>query len=205
VHIDPELYPWLSAGAIAWGLLDCFFGYQIFKVTLTVLGGFLGALAGHAAAVALHLGTGGEIAGMVIGALLGGGLSFLLYIVAVFLAGFGFGYTLGVLLLANFNQMVAWLTGCVLGLVGGYAAVKLQRVVLVLATALLGAFRALLAMMFFTHQIDWLFYFQYPHQIPALIDRHTWLLPSILVLASGGAIAQFGLQANQAAKKEKKD
>jgi hypothetical protein len=204
VHIDAELYPWLSAGAIAWGLLDCFLGYQIFKVTLTVFGGFLGGLAGHAAAVAMQLGPGGDIGGMVIGALLGGGLAFLLYLVAVFLAGFGFGYTLGVLLLANFNQMVAWLTGCVLGIVGGYAAVKLQRVVLVLATALLGAFRALLAMMYFTHKIDWLYYYQHPYQIPALIDGYAWLFPSILVLASAGAIAQFGLQF-KSAKKEKKD
>ncbi len=203
VHPSAELYPWISAGAIAWGLLDCFFGYRIFKITLTVLGGVIGVVFGQAAGAALGLGHAGEIGGMLIGGLAGAGLAFLLYIAAVFLAGFLFGATLGILLLANFHQMVALLSGCVMGLVGGFLAVKLQRVLLILSTALLGSFRALVALSYFTQKLDWVFYYQQPQQIPALIDSHGWMLPAILALAAVGIIVQFGLGGGAEKKKAK--
>jgi len=38
VQFDPELYPWFSVAAIAWGVLDCFFGYKVFKITLALVG-----------------------------------------------------------------------------------------------------------------------------------------------------------------------
>lgn len=189
--INADLLPWLSAAVLAWGLLDCFFGYRVFKATLAVLGGCAGAVFGQAAGAALDLGVGGEIGGLIAGALLGAGLTFLLYFVAVFLAGFGFGATVAMLLLAQVNHMVAWLTGCVLGIIGGVAAVKLQRIVLILATALLGAFRALVASLFFIEKLDWLFYTQQPQQIPALIETHAWLMPAVLVLAAIGTVAQL--------------
>ncbi|MFI5357485.1 MAG: hypothetical protein ACHQ4G_09135 [Opitutales bacterium] len=88
--------------------------------------------------------------------------------------------------------MVAILTGCVLGVIGGIAAVKLQKSVLILATALLGAFWALVAAQFFTQHLDWWFYFRLPQQIPALINGNPWLLPAVLLLAAIGAVAQFG-------------
>jgi hypothetical protein len=204
VHPDPDLYPWLTVAAIAWGILDCFFGYRVFKVTITILGALIGAGLGQLAGTSLGFGTPGAIGGLIIGALLGGGVAFLLYIAAVFLAGFGFGATLGMLLLANYNQMVALLTGGILGVVGGFVAVKLQKVLLILATALLGAFRTLAAVMYFTHRIDWLYYFQQPQQIPALIDSNNWLLPAVLTLAAVGAFVQFGLGGTSGGKKKDK-
>jgi hypothetical protein len=191
VQLD-EIYPWLTVGAMAWGLLDCFFGYRIFKLTLAVLGAFSGAIFGQAAGAALSLGPAGEIGGLVAGALLGGLLAYLLYLAAVFLAGFGFGATLGVLLLANYHHLVALLTAGVLGVIGGIAAVKIQKIVLVLATALLGSFRTIVALMYFTHRTDWLYYYRQPQQMPALIGSHAWLFPAVLALATLGAVAQFG-------------
>jgi hypothetical protein len=203
MHPSADLYPWISAGAIAWGVLDCFFGYRIFKITLAVLGGLIGVVFGQAAGAALGLGLAGEIGGLIVGGLLGAGLMFLLYIAAVFVAGFLFGATLGILLLANVHQMVALLSGCVLGLIGGFLAVKLQRVLLILSTALLGSFRALLALGYFTQQLDWLYYYQQPQQIPALIGSHAWMLPAILVLAAVGVLIQFGLGGAAEKKKAK--
>lgn len=203
VQPSAELYPWISAGAIAWGVLDCFFGYRIFKITLAVLGGLIGVVLGQAAGAALGAGTVGEISGLVLGGLLGAGLAFLLYIAAVFVAGFLFGATLGVLLLANFNHMVALLSSAVLGVIGGFLAVKLQRVLIMLSTALVGAFRAILALSYFTSRMDWLYYFQHPDQMPALIDNNAWMFPSILALAAVGAFAQLG-SGGTAAKKNAK-
>lgn len=190
---EPELYPWISVAALFWGLLDCFFGYRIFKVTVALVGAIAGALLGQMAAVAAGLGSAGELAGVFVGALVGAGLAFLLYLGAVFIAGFGLGATLAILLLSRLNHMVALLAACVVGVVGGVAALKLQKVVIVLATAVLGAFRALLALSFFTSQLDWIYYYRQPQQIPALIDNNPWMFPSILALAAVGAIAQFEL------------
>ncbi len=204
MHPSAELYPWISAGAIAWGLLDCFFGYRVFKVTLAILGGIIGAFFGHAAGLAMGLGSGGAIGGLIVGGLLGAGLAFLLYIAAVFVAGFGFGVTLGVLLLTHFNHMVALLTGCVLGVIGGFLAVKLQKVLIMLSTALLGSFRAVLAASYFSSQLDWAFYVQQPQQIPALIDNNTWMFPAIIALAAVGVIVQFELGGSSLQKKKPK-
>lgn len=204
MHFDQDLYPWISVAALVWGLLDCFFGYKIFKVTIAVLGAVLGALLGQLAAQAAGLGGGAELAGVFIGALLGAGLAFLLYIAAVFIAGFGFGATLAMLLLAHFNHSVALLASIVVGVIGGFVAVKLQKVLIVLATALLGSFRALLALTYFTSQIDWLFYFQQPQNFPALIDNNSWLFPAVLVLAAVGAIAQFEIGGGKGGGSRKK-
>ena len=198
-----ELYPWISAATIAWGVLDCFFGYKVFKVTLGLLGGLMGGVLGQMAGRALGLGPSGEIGGMIVGGLAGAGLAFLLYVAAVFVAGFGFGATLGVLLLANYNHNVALVSGCVLGVIGGFLAVRLQRILIMLSTALLGSFRAMLALTYFTGQIGWVYYVQKPQQIPALIEGNKWMFPSILALAMVGVIAQFELGAAAGKKKTK--
>src|SRR5262249_3535236 len=98
---------------------------------------------------------------------------------------------------------VALLTGLVLGIVGGFLAVKVQRVLIILSTALLGSFRAVLALLYFTHQIDWLFYFKQPEQMPALIDSHGWMFPAILALAAVGVIAQLELGGGKEPRKTK--
>lgn len=158
---------------------------------------------GQAAGAALGLGSGGMIGGVVVGGLLGAGLAFLLYVAAVFVAGFGFGATLGILLLTHFNHMVTLMSGCVIGIIGGFLAVKLQRVLIMLATALLGSFRAMLALSYFTSQIDWVYYFRQPQQIPALIDNNAWMFPAIVALAAVGVIAQFELGGSSLKKKAK--
>ena len=203
MQIDPDLYPWLSLACITWGVLDCFFGYKVFKVTLALFGALVGMGLAHALAQRFAVGQTVELISVIAGAMLGAGLAFLLYIAAVFVAGFGFGATLGVLLLANYHHMVAMLTGVVLGVIGGFLAVKVQRVLIILSTSLLGAFRAVLALMYFTSQIDWLFYFRQPDQMPALIDNNGWMLPSILVLAGVGVITQLGLGGGHEAKEKK--
>lgn len=182
-------------------MLDCFFGYRIFKITLAVLGGLSGVVLGQAAGTALGFGSAGEIGGLLLGGLLGAGLAYLLYIAAVFVAGFLFGATLGILLLANFNHLVALLSGGACGIIGGFLAVKLQRVLIMLSTALFGSFRAMLALSYFTSRMDWLYYFEHPDQIPVLVDNNAWMFPAILALAAVGTIAQFELGGSAAKKK----
>ncbi|AOS43755.1 hypothetical protein Verru16b_00810 [Lacunisphaera limnophila] len=196
-------YPWISAGAIAWGLLDVFFGYRVFKVTLAVVGGLIGLGGAHVLATFLAVTPGVATALLVVGAMLGAALAFLLYLAAVFVAGFGFGATLALLLLARQPPVVALVAGIVLGILGGFLAVKVQRILIVLSTSLLGSFRALLALTYFTAQIDWLFYVRQPEQLPALLDGHSWIMPATLALATVGAVAQLGLGGDKEPKKKK--
>jgi hypothetical protein len=203
--MNAELYVWISIGAIAWGLLDCFYGYRVFRITLGVVGGVFGVVFGQTAGVALGLGVGGQLVGMVVGGLLGAGVAFLLYTGAVFVAGFGFGSTLGILLLSHYNQTVALVSGVVLGIIGGFLAVSLQRVLIILATSLLGAFRATVAIGYFVSKLDWLYYYQNPQQIPVMIDANTWMFPLILGLTVVGVIAQFELGGSLAKKKNRGD
>lgn len=200
-----ELYPWISAGAIAWGLLDVFFGYRIFKLTLAVVGGLLGLGAGYTLAHALGATPGVETVLLVLGAMVGALVAFLLYLAAVFVAGFGFGATLGLLLLSSQQQVVSLVVGLILGIIGGFLAVKIQRVLIVLSTALLGSFRAMLALTYFTGQIDWLFYCRQPDQLPALLDGSGWMLPAILVLAALGAFSQLAPGRDAKDKKGKEE
>lgn len=189
---------------MAWGLLDCFFGYRVFKATIAVLGAVIGAHLGWFAGAFMGFPLAGQIGVMVAGALLGGWLAFMLFLASVFVAGLFFGVTLGMLLFANYNPNLALIAGCGLGLVGGFVALKVQRILLILSTALQGAFRALLALMFFTERLDWAYYlFQRPQQIPALIDTNAWLLPATIVLAAAGVFTQFGSKENGPAKKDR--
>ncbi len=191
---------------MAWGLLDCFYGYRVFKVTVTIVGAVIGAYLGLLASVPLGLHGAWQIVGPVVGALLGGGLAFFMYLATVFIAGLFFGFGLGVLLFANYNHNLALIAGCGLGLVGGFVALKVQKILLILYTALLGAFRALLALMFFTERLDWAYYLsQKPQQIPALIDNNAWLLPATVALAAAGVFTQFGLESKGEGKKDRPD
>lgn len=188
-----EFYPWVSAGAIVWGVLDVFFGYRVFKITLAVVGGLIGLAASHGLAGFIGLEPGVTTALLVVGAMLGAALAFLLYLAAVFVAGFGFGATLALLLLSQQTQLVSLVAGLVFGIVGGFLAVKVQRILIVLSTSLLGSFRAILALTYFTARIDWLYYFRQPDQIAALLDGNGWMLPAILALAAVGVVVQLGL------------
>jgi hypothetical protein len=195
VRVDPELYPWLSAFFLIWGLLDCFFGYRIFRITIIFWGAVLGGFLGIAASGALESNPAAIWIGLGVGALVGGALAFFLYLVMVFLAGLSFGIMTGVVLLQEQAAWIAWGSGLALGLLCGWLALKLQRVALILITALAGALRAVVAAMYFTHQIDWNYYLtQHPEQLPALWDAHPWLAPVVIGVATLGALAQFGVE-----------
>lgn len=170
---------------------------------IVVWGAIFGAHLALLAGMAMGFPPAGLIGAVVTGALLGGWLAFMLYLAMVFVAGIFFGLTLGILLFANYNPNVALIAGCGLGLVGGFVALKLQKILLILSTALQGAFQSLLGLMFFTHDFDWLQWLQQPKQIPVLIEKNAWLLPATVVLAVAGVFAQFGTKDTGDAKKDR--
>lgn len=120
------------------GLLACFAGYRIFRVVLGIYGFILGAL--FASNV-----IGGEQSGaMMLAAAIGGGLvgALLLiaaYFVGVALIGAGLGAGAANLLGAALGREPHILVVVVLAVIGALAALRLQRYVIVVATAFGGA------------------------------------------------------------------
>ena len=120
------------------GLLACFAGYRIFRTVLGIYGFILGAL------LASNI-VGGEQSGaMMLAAAVGGGLvgALLLiaaYFVGVALIGAGIGAGAANLLWAGMGREPHILVVIVLAIVGALAALRLQRYVIVVATAFGGA------------------------------------------------------------------
>ncbi len=145
-QLPAEQLPMLFAVAAGVGLLYCFAGYRLFKFILG-LTGFL--LAGAVAAALVGWLSLGNLVAMggaaLIGGLCGAFALFFLYKTGVFFLGF-----LGTLVVA-YNMLGGrpepWAPWAVLGaaFVGGLLAIGLERIVMTLATAAIGAWITTLA------------------------------------------------------------
>jgi len=117
---------------IVFGLLNCFFGYKIFKFILFITGAFIGGAIGYAAGD-------GNLFAILIAALIGGGLSLLLYFVGVFLIGALFGAAITFVLFGGLGSAPPDILVIILAVAGGILAIIIQRVVIIIATGFSGA------------------------------------------------------------------
>ena len=130
----------IALASIGLGVVYCFFGYRIFRIILGILG-FIGG-ASVAAAVAFDI-FGREqvvliVAGLV-GGIIGAVLMVVLYFIGIFLLGAWLGSLLGVLLTGGGESTVATVIILVLAVIGGIVALMLQKLMIILSTALSGA------------------------------------------------------------------
>ncbi len=126
--------------SIAFGLLNCFFGYRLFKVLLGIYGFVLGAAGGFALAGSVTAGqTLWLLAGMVVGGLVGAAGMVLLYLLGVFVVGAVAGALLASLLGAALNVNLPPMVVLVVAIAVGGVALALQRTMIVLSTAFSGA------------------------------------------------------------------
>lgn len=125
---------------IGFGLVNCFFGYRLFKLMLALWGFLLGVIVGAIIANSLaEEQTSWLVVGVVVGGLLGAVLLRSLYMFGVFVVG---GIA-GALLANAGGGMLGVETPLVVivvfAIVGGIAVMILQRVAIILTTAILGA------------------------------------------------------------------
>ncbi|RJP67406.1 MAG: DUF4203 domain-containing protein [Candidatus Abyssobacteria bacterium SURF_17] len=138
---------WLVA-AFLLGLLNCFFGYRLFIITVALLGLALGATLGYQAGTWLGGGF-FPIALAVILGLIGLWASVSAYYAFIFVAG-AFAFALLAAFLAGLYEYQAHpLLLIVVGFVGGFIALWLQRVIIIGATAAQGALASVLAVFAF--------------------------------------------------------
>lgn len=130
-----------AAVLMAAGLLACFAGYRFFRLVLGVYGFIVGAL--FASSLVASSNTTGMIVAALVGGAIGAALLFAAYFVGVVIVGAGFGALLAQAVWSQAggdpHQLVVLLFA-VAGAVGAWLA---QRVVLIGATALGGAWTAL--------------------------------------------------------------
>jgi MFS family permease len=138
--------------AIIIGAVYCFFGYRIFKVTVSLIGGIiLGATAGMVAYQFTKGNTTTSAIAAAVGGLVGLIIAYKLYKVGVFLLGAMFGFTLGMFALsvAIGPQSAVWVclisAFCAVGI--GFLSLRWQRMLVVTATAFVGASWILLGAM----------------------------------------------------------
>ncbi len=181
-----------AAVLLGWGLLDCFFGYRIFRVAVALLGALvLGVFIGGLGAQVFGGGEAAYWIAFAFGALLGLVLSFAFYLIGVFLAGFSLGYALALALVPLTGPTATLLIGAVAGVACGLLALLLQRLLVSAATAFSGALRVALAAAFFFEGMDWQFYLRRPDQVPALMVGRWWITAIVLGLGLIGFFTQL--------------
>ena len=190
---------------IIWGLVDCFFGYRVFKVTVVLLGIVAGAVLGHQLCVDFFNITGdARWIGFAIGAVVGGVLAFGLYLVGVFILGFSIGFMFAPAFWPEGSELMLLLIGAGAGLVCGLIALFAQRLLISAGTAWSGAIRVVLGVAFFTEGLDWSFYAAYPQQVGVLLSERGWMLVVFLVLGAAGFLAQLAGAKGAKSKEGKK-
>jgi len=132
----------ISVLCIVFGVINCFWGYRIFKLLLSLWGFFTGCSLGIMVAENFQLLFPWNI---IIGVVLGIIAIFIvrmLFQAGMFLLGAVFGYTVAMAILYNWYtlpQIPVIIISC---LVGGIAAVILQKPILVVATSFAGSWLA---------------------------------------------------------------
>jgi hypothetical protein len=119
------------------GIVACFFGYRMFRLVLAIFGFILGALA--SSSVFGPSDTTWMVGAAIVGGLLGAGILFAAYFVAVALVGAGLGAVVAHVAFSASGSDPHFLAILFCAVAGAVASTYLQRYVVILATGFGGA------------------------------------------------------------------
>ena len=128
---------------LAGGLLACFAGYRLFRIVLAIYGFVLGALV--ASSIPGTSDPTMTVVWLVVGGLIGAAIFVLAYFVGVALVGAALGALIVHVGAAQIGTEPSALVVIVFAVCGAFGAMALQRHVIIVATALGGAWTAMLA------------------------------------------------------------
>jgi hypothetical protein len=123
--------------SIGFGLVDCFFGYRIFRLVLSIIGFIIGAAIGLALTAESAQLT--QILVAVVGGLIGAVLMNALYFLGVVIAGALLGALAANLLLAALGVEPNAIFLVIGAIIGGVVALVLNKLTIILSTAFSGA------------------------------------------------------------------
>lgn len=191
----------LAVAAIAYGAVNCLFGYRLFRVLLglwgAVIGGFVGWSMGAQAA-----GTNLALVAGLLGAVLGGVLLTLLYFLGVFVIGAMLGAMAAAAAMTLANQPPHPLVELAGAVVLGLAALKFQKLVIVLATAFGGAWAIVLGVAQLLQRFDMRLALASPRAMPLPDARAALVFATWLALGLVGATIQYTVTARPPAEED---
>lgn len=176
------------------GLLTCFLGYRLFRFVLAGFGLFFGAIGVVWMSSSTDLLV--LVGAVLVGALVGGLMFFAVYYVGVAIFGAGLGATFVYLLWIQRADDPHALLVILFAIIGAFAALLVQRYVLIVGTAFGGAWTSLVGGLALTGQEDAVMavsnlgaWFSYPLDI--VVARHEALLGGWLVVGLLGFVVQL--------------
>lgn len=127
--------------AIVAGVLLCFFGYRILKVSLGLMGFILGAYGGWQAGLAIfHGSTGTALVCALIGGIIGMLLCLLVFLLGVFCVGAAAGTAIAGAVLSGGGHQVPAIVLIALPIAFGIIALIAQKFMIAVSTAFSGAY-----------------------------------------------------------------
>ena len=166
-----KLFQLLHILIIVWGLADCFFGYRIFKLTLTMLGMVMGA------ALGVYLG----------GTLFDGGL-------IAMSSGFLLGFGVGVSFASHFMEPLAGSLLnilLVIGVLTGILSIFLVKVMIIVITAVTGAFRVVYGAGYLVGGYNLIDAITDPASLPTALAESDGLFWTMALTSAAGVLVQF--------------
>lgn len=123
------------------GILTCFWGYRILKLSLGVLGFFAGAYAGWELGLSLaHPSTGVALGFALIGGLIGAVLYVWLFFLGIFLLGATAGSIVAAAFFSGTGHQVQPIVFFVISIIFGVLALVAQKFMIIISTAFSGAY-----------------------------------------------------------------
>ena len=127
--------------AVAVGILICFWGYRLLKVTFGAMGFIVGATGGWAVGLSLAPGNNGiALACAAIGGVIGAGLCIWLFFLGIFLLGASAGAIVATVLFSAAGNQPQQILVLVFAIVFGVIALVMQKLMIIVSTAFSGSY-----------------------------------------------------------------
>lgn len=196
-QLGSDVWAFITILSIAYGALNCFYGYKIFKIVLGIVGFITGGLVAAGVAMAATKEPGIAVLAGLVGGATGAMLMVALYFLGVFVLGALVGGLLGAVAAAALGLQgePALAVVGVLGLLGGVLAVVFQKLMIILSTAFSGAWSMVSGAAYFLLDLHPLVIAQNPLALQALGMKLYLLGAAWLVLGILGVLVQYKVTA----------
>ena len=191
MRYGPEFVHILLLLSVPVGMICCFLGYKAFKFVLGIFGFVAGLFIGNILVVTFF-----EFDGLVmwiiviVGGILGAGLSVSLYFFGIFVTGAVAGGLLGSVISTEVT-VEPIIVILVMGLIFGILALVVQKLIIIVSTALAGAWMAVSGGAYFLGGFNVFRFFQEPSSAWESFRGREVLLIGWLLLSGLGMLVQF--------------
>ena len=192
--------------AVAVGILICFWGYRLLKLTLGVMGFIAGATGGWAVGLSLAPSNSGiAVICAIVGGVIGAVLCIWLFLLGVFLLGASAGAIVATALFSAAGNQPQPILVLVLAIVFGIIAMVMQKLMIVVCTAFSGSYlvtAGLLHLLAGGQHVSPLWFDQLQHGSAGILGYVALVFWLVLALAGGSFQYRGRRRREEAARNE---